>query len=78
MNRLSTTGPFALTFSPNITGSLPTHQKDLKHHKYKKTLLIKINLPELVLPATMPNNSATATIFLLLLLLVLWQVANQL
>jgi len=38
MNRLSTTGPFALTFSPNITGSWPTHQKDLEHHMYKNTL----------------------------------------
>jgi len=37
MNRLSTTGPFALTFLPNITGSWPTQQKDLKHHKYKNT-----------------------------------------
>jgi len=41
MNRLSTTGPFALTFSPNITGSWPTHQKDLKHHTYKKHFLLK-------------------------------------
>jgi len=103
MNRLSTSGPFELTFSPNTTGSWATHQKDLKQQRDLKSLkfkdlklnfisiktvtflikhfllnelkecikriliilistfLIKINLPELVLPATMPNNSATAT-----------------